>query len=86
MADNIRTIDNKEPVKTLHHGNRILRWPEVQQRVGICRSHAHYLASKGQFPKPIKLGERASGWIESQVDDWVEQRIAESQSNDPEVA
>lgn len=61
-------------------GDLLLRWPEVQKRVGICRSHAHQLAAKGQFPKPVKLGVRASAWIESEITEWVAQRISESRS------
>lgn len=56
----------------------ILRWPEVQARVPISRSHAHALAAQGKFPKPIKLGPRASGWLESEVNAWVAQRVADS--------
>lgn len=59
---------------------RLLRWPEVQARVGICRSHAHALAAEGKFPKPIKLGKgaRASAWSESSISLWINERIAES--------
>ena len=66
---------------------RILRWPEVKERVGICRSHAHALAGEGKFPKPIKLSERASAWVESEIDEWLRDRIAESRptSNSPAV-
>jgi len=59
----------------------ILRWPEVQARIPISRSHAHALAAKGKFPKPIKLGARASGWIESEIDFWLAERIANSRPN-----
>jgi prophage regulatory protein len=61
---------------------RILRWPEVGERVGICRSYAHALAAKGQFPKPIKLGIRASAWVESEIDEWLRDRIEQSRDND----
>lgn len=57
---------------------RILRWPEVQQRTGICRSNAHKLISEGRFPSPIKLGERASGWLDSEISKWIEDRISKS--------
>jgi prophage regulatory protein len=60
---------------------RLIRWPKVEGRVGICRSHAHTLIQKGQFPAPIKLGgenARASGWLESDIDQWIEDRVAES--------
>lgn len=58
--------------------DRLLRWPDVHLIVGICRSHAHQLAIEGKFPAPVKLveGGRASAWIESEVHDWVQSRIA----------
>ena len=43
---------------------KLLRWPEVKTRVGICRSHAHDLASKGLFPSPIKLSDRCSACLQ----------------------
>ena len=65
---------------------RIIRWPIVHYKVGFCRSHVHKLVSQGSFPKPIKLGLRSSGWVESEIDTWLEQRIAESRPNNPEAA
>ena len=67
---------------------RIIRWPKVHDKVDLCRSHVHQLVSKGLFPAPIKLtpNGRASGWIESEVNEWLEQRIADSRSNNPEAA
>lgn len=56
----------------------LMRWPEVHQLTGICRSHAHALAAKGLFPSPIKLGKRASAWLESEISEWILARIAES--------
>jgi prophage regulatory protein len=32
--------------------------------------------SEGQFPKPIPLGRRAVGWLESEIAEWQAQRIA----------
>lgn len=58
--------------------DRLLRWRDVEPIVGICRSHAHQLIAKGLFPKPCKLvpGGRASAWPESEIKEWVQQRIA----------
>lgn len=58
--------------------NAVLRWPEVAKIVPISRSHAHALAAQGKFPKPIKLGPRASGWLESEINAWLTERIADS--------
>ena len=60
----------------------ILRWPEVAKRVPISRSGAHCLAAQGKFPKPIKIGLRASGWIESEIDEWLEQCVSASRQDD----
>ncbi|EMR0738763.1 AlpA family transcriptional regulator [Citrobacter sp. Cb022] len=38
------------------------------------------LISEGQFPKPIKLG-RSSRWLKSEVETWMQQRIADSRGN-----
>ena len=54
---------------------RVLRWPDVQNLVGLSRSQIHKLIAKEQFPAPIKLGKRASGWIEAEVLTWLEDRI-----------
>ncbi len=75
---------NKYLPSKLFSGNsdRILRWPEVQHRVGYCRSHIHNLISVDKFPAPIKLGARASGWLESEITEWIESRITESRNSE----
>ncbi|MGQ9370395.1 helix-turn-helix transcriptional regulator [Azospirillum sp. ST 5-10] len=55
-------------------GIRVLRWPAVYERVGYCRMHIARLEHAGKFPRRIRLGERAVGWIEEEVDAWIEQR------------
>ena len=65
-----------QQIKIAHDSDRVLRWPEVQKRTGLCRSHVHDLAKKGRFPVPIKLGGRASGWMESEISAWIEERKA----------
>jgi prophage regulatory protein len=62
--------------------DRVLRWPEVHKRIGLCRSHIHNLVSQGKFPPPIKLGARASGWLESQINSWIENQISNSRSQE----
>ena len=60
---------------------RLLRWPSVSQRVGICRSHAESLVREGKFPRPIKLSERVSAWVESDISDWIDERISQNKPN-----
>lgn len=57
---------------------RVLRKPAVKARIGISADSTLYdLMAAGQFPRPINLGARAVGWIESEVDAWIETRMAE---------
>lgn len=53
----------------------ILRRNQVQDRTGLSRSTIYLHIQKGTFPKPIKLGERSVGWLENEIDDWLESRI-----------
>jgi len=56
-----------------------VRMPEVLSRTGLSRSHIYKLQSSGSFPKSISLcGGRAVGWLDSEIDEWMEYRINES--------
>ncbi len=58
--------------------NTILRLPAVKARVSLSRSTIYLRISEGSFPKSISLGGRAVGWIESEVNDWLNQQIETS--------
>jgi len=54
---------------------KIIRLPEVIQRTGLSRSTIYMRISNQSFPDSINLGGRAVGWIENEVDEWIEKRI-----------
>lgn len=56
----------------------ILRLPAVKARTGLSRSTIYLRISEGRFPKSISLGGRAVGWIEAEVNDWLNQQIEAS--------
>ncbi|MDB9958522.1 AlpA family transcriptional regulator [Oceanospirillaceae bacterium] len=56
---------------------KLLKIPEVRAKTGLSRSHLYALVQQGEFPKPVKLSERSSAWVESEVDSWIEERIAQ---------
>ena len=60
---------------------RVLRLPRVQARTGLARSTIYVRVADGSFPPPIRLGARAVGWIESEVDAWIREQIAASRSS-----
>ena len=55
---------------------RFVRLPEVMARTGLSRSTIHVWVAEGRFPKPVPLGARSVGWIESELDEWMRGRIA----------
>lgn len=54
--------------------NRVLRIKEVKERTGLSTSSIYDLIREGRFPRQVKLGARAVGWLEREIDEWIEER------------
>lgn len=54
---------------------KLLRLPEVMARTGVSRSWLYLSINRGTFPKQILIGSRAVGWIEEEVEGWIQDRI-----------
>ena len=61
---------------------KILRLPEVMVMTGLSKSTIYLWIGKEKFPAHISLGARSIGWIEQEVEEWIESRIAESRMID----
>lgn len=59
---------------------RILKLPVVVERTGYSRAHIYDLEARGLFPKRIKLGARSVGFLESDIDAWIDERVAASRA------
>jgi prophage regulatory protein len=59
---------------------RVLRLPQVIEKAGLRRDAIYKGAREGWFPKPIKLTERASGWLEDEIEEFLAQRVAQRDS------
>ena len=62
----------------MNMATKILRISQVKQQIGLSRSTIYQRISKGLFPRPISLGLRAVGWLESDLEDWIAERIADT--------
>lgn len=51
-----------------------LRRPAVEALTGLSRSTIYALMARGEFPKPVKLTDRAVAWPESAVARWLADR------------
>ncbi|MEY8772257.1 helix-turn-helix transcriptional regulator [Erwinia sp. ACCC 02193] len=56
----------------------LIRLSEVQRRTGYSKAWIYRLLKEERFPSSIKIGSRAIAFIESEIDEWINQRIAES--------
>lgn len=56
---------------------RIVRLKEVSNVTGLARSTIYKYVSEGNFPKPVPLGDRCVGWLESEVQAWIRARVEE---------
>ena len=54
--------------------DRLLSRDEVEQAIGLKRSQLYTLMRKGIFPEPIRIGERAVRWRESDLQAYVDSR------------
>jgi len=61
---------------------RFTRLPEVCRITGLSRTHIYRLVSKGKFPKHIRLTETTTAWVEAEVQQWCEDRIAASRGGE----
>lgn len=56
---------------------KLLSKKQVREKVVYSVQHITRLEQKGLFPKRIRLGDSRVAWLESEVDDWIEQKLLE---------
>lgn len=54
---------------------KIIRLGAVKARCGLSRSTLYNRIAAGEFPRPVALGARSVGWVESEVSAWIAARI-----------
>jgi prophage regulatory protein len=61
---------------------KLIRLPETLAKTGLSRTRLYEAVAAGTFPKPCKLGPdaRAIGFVETEVEGWIEARIAERET------
>ncbi len=50
---------------------RVLRLPELREKVGLGTSKIYEMIADGEFPAPRKITGRAVGWLEYEIDEWL---------------
>jgi prophage regulatory protein len=57
---------------------RFLRRPEVETKTGLSTSAIYEKMVAAEFPKPIPIAKRSVGWLESEVDQWIDARVRDA--------
>ena len=60
--------------------NKMLRLRAVQDWTGLSRSTIYAMMQRGEFPKNITLGARAVGWLDADIQAWIDSRISANQA------
>jgi prophage regulatory protein len=64
----------KDGPKVTARGLNVLRLPAVCRMTGLRRSTIYRMQASRQFPQRVKIGARAVGWIEREVQEWLASR------------
>jgi len=54
---------------------RLIKLKEVMAKTSLGHSSIYKFISEGTFPKQVSLGAKSVAWVESEVDDWIMERI-----------
>ena len=56
---------------------RLLSKKEVRHRILYSPAHIDRLEKAGLFPKRVRLGQGRVGWVEEEIEDYIQERIAQ---------
>ncbi len=54
---------------------RLIKLRDVMKTTSLARSTIYKYIADGNFPKPLSLGERNVAWLESEIEDWILEKI-----------
>ena len=60
--------------------SRIIRKPELFEKIGLSDATVWRMEKTGKFPKRIQLGGNSVGWLLSEIDQWISDRAAERET------
>jgi prophage regulatory protein len=71
-------MDDKPGVTAIE----FIRLPEVKRLTGLSTATIYRMVSVGAFPRQVKIGAQAVGWVKSEVLAWNYERVASSRGYD----
>lgn len=65
----------------MSNNQKILRLRAVKEWTGLSRSTIYLMIKNGEFPNSVKIGARAVGWLDSDLQAWIELRISQKETS-----
>jgi prophage regulatory protein len=64
---------------TAKPNNTLIRMKHVMEMTSLSKSYLYHLSAKGEFPRSVALvpGGTSKAWIKSEIQEWINERIAE---------
>ena len=53
---------------------RVISWRELSEMIPFTRQHVLRLEKVGKFPKRLKVGNRRIGWLNTEIEIWINDR------------
>jgi prophage regulatory protein len=65
-------------MRRLEHPAKLLGYKQLNATRGIpfSRTHLARLETEGKFPKRVQLGAHRVGWVETEIDEWLAEKLA----------
>jgi len=54
---------------------RLIKLKEVMTKTSLGHSSIYKFIAEGSFPKQVSLGTKSVAWVESEVDEWIEEKV-----------
>lgn len=65
-------------MSTENKKTRLIRRAEVIARIGLSKASLYNRMNAGEFPRPIPIGGGRVAWLESDIDLWIAERLADA--------
>lgn len=72
MSPHSAESHNETPEQSL----RFLRMSQVEEKIGLCKRTIWRKIKAESFPSPVPLGDNSVGFVESEIEEWMQTRIA----------
>lgn len=76
IVKDINNVQGYTMQNQLNQHDNVLKIFEVVSQTSLSKTGIYDAVKSNSFPRPLKLGKRSSGWLQSEVSEWIAERAA----------